>query len=281
MTTPNEAFSNDFSQLGTDAGAFNNYQSQLQAAQKAYTDQVKKEFNSKDPELVFMSLILMFSNAGFTELDAGLAQNGGALQVQGDVTKLGNDLENLTHPPSTDANDPNLVRQEAAGLNKILDLFNDKNPPTGKDGDWYKYVASAIGGTGTQALGEQYLAIRQDIHIAGDNSGYNPPANDPTQPNFSYTYHFDPDSKIPKGQTTNPYITSFGDLQAKMAQQGDPDKANESAKLWTDAFNTNTATTQSVQSSTNEVISNDTNTIKTFQAFVTDMMHAVSDVMKG
>ena len=86
MTTPNEAFSNDFSQLGTDAGAFNDYQSQLQAAQKAYTDQFKKEFNSKDPELVFMSLILMFSNAGFTELDAGLAQNGAIAGVVRDTS---------------------------------------------------------------------------------------------------------------------------------------------------------------------------------------------------
>jgi hypothetical protein len=76
-------------------------------------------------------------------------------------------------------------------------------------------------------------------------------------------------------------ISNFADLQMFMSTQGDPCQANEASKSFTDAFNMNTSTTQSVQAATNEVITNDTNTIKTFQSFDSDVMHSLSDVVRA
>lgn len=297
-----DPFINDFNKtLKDDAELFNEYQQEEIEAQKAYTKAFNSIFSSKNPELVYMALIFCFSNQGFSELDGGLAVNGESVQVQGDLTKLGNDLENLsnmTSPP--EGVDPRqLLKDEATDLDYIMNsLTPSANLKPGAQKDWYTFIQKAIGSTGAQSLSSEYLTIRQDIYyaedaMAGDNTkvSYNPNPVVPAPNSGPRTYHYNPDDPLtpkngpdgkPYGPDNDPYyISNFGDRNSYMQQQGDIDQANEASKKWTDAFNTNTSTTQSTQAASNEVITNDSNTIKTFQAFVTDMMHALQDTIKA
>ncbi len=268
-------FDDDYNQLQKDSEAYQNAVNQLQAEQAAYEKEFASAFSSTNPELVFLALIYAFSNPGFSELDGGLSVNGAALQVQGDLTKLGNDLENMTHPSKNDPEyySSTLVHDAATRLDEMLDALSPTNQTS-----WVQSMQNAIGSTAGTSLYGQYLVVRQTIYDGSDPEGgkYNPTQADPGT--GSRTYYFDAD---PNDAYYGDYINSFGDMQDDMSQQGDPMQANEASKTMTDAFNTNTATTQSVQAATNEMITNDTNTIKTFQSFVSDMMHALSQVISA
>ena len=275
----NQQFYNDWKQLQEDAGT---YQTDAAAADKARND-YSKEFtnlfnNSKNPEVVFLALIVLFGNQGFTELDQGLGVQGDALKIQSDMTQLNNDLQSLSDPNGAGAGDKMKVVTVAHDLDCMLNLLGDSHMAASDDQAWYHTVQQVLGtgnaGTGSSLIDQQYYSLRMDIHLNDpERSNYNPAAAPPGAAGDKRSYHYDPNDPN--------YITNFAETATAMGQQADPDQAAEAFKLWTDGENTVSTTTQSLSNAINAILSNSTNTIKTFQSFVANMMHAIMDVVKG
>lgn len=294
-------FTNDFNQLTADAAQYNTMAQQLKDSRQAYADRYKQINEAylhggdgipelyHNPMLFFAMFMYLMSNQGCSEMDLGLGVQGSGLQIQGDLTKLGNDLENITNNKNDTGRDG--VREEATDLNKILDTLSGKDQKIGNT------ISQAIGGTATSSLFDSYKTIRSDIYVDGDTSIYNPTEVDPTQ-SKGRTYHFSAGGKykdyyiqsygtepgtipVDKDGKRTDWVSNFGGLQWAMQQQGDPGEANEAAKKKTDAFNMNTSTTQATQAAANEYITVDKNRIQSIQSFITNMCHSTMDLVKA
>lgn len=250
-------FDKDYDQLKNDL-------LKLQQEQQAYLDMVKKYHEemakiakTKDAAKAFTMLMYLISSEGTAQWNAQMTVDAGGLKIQGDLTKLGNDLEDETNQNS---DDPQLVKDVAAHLDKLLDLFDKDNTSTlGKE------LRDAIGDEAADGMYSQFLTLRHQIHWEGDPEGdkYNPTSG----------YYFDPDD--------SKYIQSYGQLQKDLQEKGDPFSANEAEKQKTDAFNENTSTTQSTNAASQEMISNDANVLKAVQAFGVAGFHTVMDVISA
>ncbi len=267
-------FNTDFQQLQDDANTFAQVEAQLKQDVTAYQTAYQKLLAEKDPSLAYMMLFYLLSQQGFKQLDDQLAYYGAGLKIQGDMTKLNNDLQNITNQNSSDVQ---LLKNEASHLDQMLDVLSPDSATAGQNMN----VQDALGSTATAAIYQEFLTFRQNINWAEDphahddpNQGYNPNTLNPNPPaSGPRTYYFDVDG--------NGYITNFADLQKFMSEQGDPDQANEAYKSKTDVFNTNTSTTQSTNAASNALITNQKNITTEIQSFVTDMMHAQSDVVSA
>jgi hypothetical protein len=259
MSTPTDAFDTDYSKLQADAQAFIAMQNELKQAEADYQAAYQKLLK----ECPLMAIILLISNPGCTMLQDNLGISGAGLQIQGDLSKLGNDMENDTNSKDTTTGDSGLVAKVAGDLDKTLDMLdpNSSDPVN-------QAIQQGIGPTGAGFLHQEYLTIRQDInweHDSIDGNKYNPASG--------ATYHFDVDN--------SQYIQSYGEMQNEMSQQGDPKSANEAAKIKTDAFNMNTSTTQSTNAASNEMITNQKNIITSWQSLGSSLMHNFADLVKA
>lgn len=290
MSTPYvDPFNTDFQKLLDDANEYATMQQQLEDAVTAYHTAYEKLLKEADPSKAFMLLFYLLSMQGFAQLDDTLGVDGAGLQIQGDMSKLGNDLENLTN--QDDSKDPisaqmQRVKDEASHLDKMLDLLS---PNAGTPGQNLN-VQDALGSTASSSMYQQFLTVRGDILWTQDpnahddpTQNYNPtpvPTPSATGPR---TYHFDVSDGIDPDPTKpdHTYLCSYAELQTDMSGQGDPLQANETFKKKTDAFNMNTSTTQSTNAASNALITNEKNTDTEIQAFVNDMMHAQSDVVSA
>jgi hypothetical protein len=271
-----DTFDKDFNKLTTDAQAFNAIQKQQAADVAAYHAAYEKIEHTGNALEAFMMLFYLLAKQGSDQMNDTLAGYGAGLKIQGDLTKLGNDLEDQTNQNSSDVQ---LLKDHVTDLDKLLDTLSPNtlgsNPAAPQNLD----VQAALGTTATGSMYQQFLTMRQDIYWAGDahsnddpNQAYNPtpvtaPATGPR------TYHFDVDG--------NGYIQTYAQLHTDMAAQGDPDQANEAYKKNNDAFNMNTSTTQSTNAASNELITEQKNVTTAVQSFMVDMMHADSDVISA
>lgn len=264
MSTYTDTFDTDFNQLTSDAAAFTTLSNQVQADADAYKATLQSIGKIKNPMVVFMMLIYLLAQQGSKQLDDTLATYGAGLKVQGDMTKLGNDLEKQMNQNSSD---PNLLLAHVQHLDKLLDALHGNAD-----------LQNALGSTATDSMYQEYLVMRKDIYYGGEaNPNYNPTGEAPPVPGAPRTYHFEVDTD---GHASG-YITNYADLQKFMSQQGDPDQANEAYKLNNDAFNMNTSTTQSTNAASNQLINEQKNITTAVQSFMNDMMHAEADVISA
>ncbi|MGB7978566.1 MAG: hypothetical protein WCF19_05345 [Chlamydiales bacterium] len=257
MSTYTDNWGTDWDTMTSDIANWQNEQADLKAAVEAYHAGMEKIDKTSDAMVAFTMLAWLMSNQGFDQLNTQSAVDGGALQIQGDLTRLNNDLEAQTNQNTTDPSQIDLVAQHSE---QMYEALSDAGDPVG--------LQAALGTDASQALASQFQIIRQQIHdtnVAGDGpqSGW---------------YFIAPGSDAPPGTD---YITSYGQLQSDLAAKGDPQSANEAEKGKTDAFNENTSTTQSTNAASQEIISNDSNMSKAVQAFVVDMFHAIMDVISA
>ncbi len=257
MSAYTDSFNDDYKKLwdngapGADLQAYLDSWKDYQDSVEAYHKAMQRLAHTSDASVAFTMLMWLMSNEGCDQQQALLASDASALKLQGDLTKLNNDIEDKTNQ-----NDPSsqYVIDVAKHLDAMMDLL--KNPD----------LQNAVGTEATNALSEQFKVLRWQIHWNGEtNPDYNPPSG--------YTYYFDPDN--------SKYIQNYAELQNDLSARGDPKNANEAEKQKTDAFNENTSTTQSTNAASQEKISNDSNMLKAVQAFATDGFHAIMDLISA
>lgn len=292
-TTFNDTWQTDYNNLfgdGTSANpgdlqTFLNEEKDYDSAVNAYHEAMQRIKDTSDASVAFTMLAWLMANQGFDQLNGQQAIDGGALQIQGDLTKLGNDIEDMTNQsddatfvPGTgtgagtyDYNQyypDNYLNKVAVRSNELMDELNTNTA-----------LQSAIGTDAANALASQYQIIRFQIYddpsVAGPNS-----------PNAQGTFgpaqgiYFDA-TKQDADPGNDLSMMSYAEFQNDLSSRGDTKMANEASKQKTDAFNENTSTTQSTNAASQEQISNDSNMSKSVQAFVTDMFHAIMDVISA
>jgi hypothetical protein len=266
--TYTDTFDSDFGDLTTDAAAYTNLVNQVQTDATNYQTALENIKKIKNPMVAFMMLMYLLAQQGSKQLDDTLASYGAGLQVQGDMTKLGNDLETQMNQNNPDTN---LLLDHVKHLDKLLDALD---ATTGN-----MSLRAALGGTAADSMHAEYLVMRKDIDWNGEtNPNYNPDHINPNPPTTGdRDYHFEVDTD----GGTSYYITNYADLQKYMSAQGDKDQANEAYKKNNDAFNMNTSTTQSTNAASNQLINEQKNITTAIQNFMNDMMHADSDVISA
>ncbi len=255
---PNAIWNKDYDQLNQDLATWKSEQADYQAAVEAYHEGMARIAGTSDAMVAFTMLAWLMANEGSGQLNLQTASDGGSLQIQGDLTRLGNDIEDETNQNSTSSS----YLDDVAVHSHVL--ANDLT--TNQD------LIGAIGSDASNALAGQYNIIRGEIWDTNAAAG----------PNATTTqYYFDASGDYPPVGGKDPLIQNYAEFQTDLQSRGDLKSANEVAKEKTDAFNENTSTTQSTNAASQETISNDSNMAKAVQAFTVDMFHAVMDVISA
>jgi hypothetical protein len=276
QTDYNNLFGDGTSGNSGDLQTFLNEQQDYKKAVENYHEAMQRIKDTSDASVAFTMLAWLMANQGFDQLNGQQAIDGGALQIQGDLTKLGNDVEDLTNqsddatlnPDGTYTYHDNYLDKVAIWSNTLMDkLKNDPN------------LRAAIGEDASDALASQYQIIRFQIYDTNAGAGPNSPK---AQGNFGPAdgIYFDAMNQKPKADS-DLSMMSYAEFQNSLSNRGDAKMANEASKQKTDAFNENTSTTQSTNAASQEQISNDSNMSKSVQAFVTAMFHAIMDVISA
>lgn len=259
MSSFTDSFLPDYDKLTTDINKFIAEQKYLQQEVQDYHTAMERVKTTSNPMVAFTMLMWMMCNQGLGQQGANTAVDGGGLQIQGDLTKLNGDIENITNQDAVNnSKGVNWITVVASHLDKMLGTLTvPTSDPTGPATTPQEAIEDAIGGTAMGALNQQFGILSSQI--AGSS--------------IKGTVYFDPSG--------NGKISSYKQLQDDLKQRGDTDQANEAEKAKTNAFNQNTSTTQSTNAASQEKISNDANTTKAVQAFVVDGFHAIMDVISA
>ncbi|MBX7066680.1 MAG: hypothetical protein K1X28_05565 [Parachlamydiales bacterium] len=285
MSTYTDTWSKDYAKLFGDDGTGNTNgdiwvstqeQTGLSDAVSNYHSEMDRIGHTSDAMIAFVLLALLLANQGMQQMNYQSALDAGALKIQGDITTLNNDLEDLTNQTddatatqNTDGsysytyqhNYLDLVAQRAELMHQKLDEGG-----TGCNAD----LTKILGDNASNSLSENFLTIRGQIYDT--NVSDNSPKGE--------TVYF-----TAMTQNTNPagdpYVESYCEFQIDLETRGDPKGVNEGMKAKTDAFNLNTSTTQSTNAASQEVISNDQKKTQSVQAFIVAMFHAMMDVISA
>jgi len=274
MTTPvvNEQFDTDFKTLNNDLAAYDKAVQARTDARNAYMSELGKIDSIEDPMKQMLALMVLLCVYAMAMYESDIGVYGTSLAVQGDITQCGNDLENITNSDDTTVGSSGSLAEVCEGLDEMLDLLSPENPdPT---------IRHAIDPTACDMLYNNLLTIRQDIYYAGDSEAhqkYNPTQVQTPPDSGPRTYHFE----VVNDGGSSKYMTSYGEMQDDMSTQGDPKQANEAAKLKTDAFSTNTSTTQSTQAASQELISQLSTQMKSLQGFVTSGFKSMLEIERS
>lgn len=229
----------------------------------AYADGWKKIDNTSDAMEAYVLLFVMMGDQGMDQLTNKTAVDAGGLQVQGDLTRLGNDIEDMTTQDDNTAGKGGYVDLVAQHTDAMIVILADPRISDPKTG--------IIGSEPANQLSSQYQIIRSQIY---DKYDPNQPA-----PKIGDTWYFDPDANVdPSKAGPTDKMNSYGQLHDALGLRGDPYSANEAQKGMTNAFNENTSTTQSTNAASQEMISNDQNNAKGVQSFIVAGLHSVTDV---
>ena len=247
----------DQNQLNADLNTWNSEQTAYVQAIQAYHAGMARIDGTSDAMVAFTMLAWLMANEGSNQLNLETAGDGGDLKIQGDLTKLGNDLEDETNVDTTSMYDIDTVAVHAYQLSSELSAPATTSGP----GDLQNVLGDPAG-----QLASQYNLIRGQIWDTNPDAGPNGPVAGSNW-YFAGTNDYPTPSPVAGGP-----ITSYAQFQTDLQTAGDPGQANEAE---------NTSTTQSTNASSQEIISNDSNMQKAVQAFVVDMFHAVMDVISA
>lgn len=251
-----DQFNNDFDALMGPSGAADQYGAAVSGeadAQNYYKDVVLKKLDSMqsaDQILVYLQMYV-FQNSlppsdphsdgsvlGIFGDQVGI--QGLGLKVNSALTAVHNDLQKMVDSGDTVSNDPTVVANVASDLDRMLDAFKNNK------------LIQAMDPTCLTNMTADDTALRSDIFVNGDTSGYNPTEN----------YHF-----VVGDPNDTTHLHTYTEMQDDMKAPGDVDGATEAYQNATNNFNSNTSMTQTVNSALNEKINQITNFIKTVMGF--------------
>ncbi len=225
------------------------------AAVVAECDALAGEFKGNPGELLAILIVKVLGSKSSNTYQMELKVKADAVEVQGDITKLSNNIQNIVN---TGAAGNTGVIQVAAETDEMQHLLRTSPQPQTEASE----IDKAIGTTSATLMSGNFANMRHDIFWAEDPnaSTYNP-TQDTTPPNpldpKSYTYHFDPDDT---NSTT--YMNSYSEMQANLKIQGNPYGAQDANKILLDNYNQNVSVTQSLGSAANAEIGLITSKIK-------------------
>lgn len=296
MTVPNtqdmqNQFESDNQKLLDAAAQYRAAWDEEQAAANTYKANILKKLDSlqdADQILVYLQMYV-FQNSGMPSYDPAnptatssdsclfgiygdqLSTQGQALDVNGYLTAVHNDIQKMVNSNSTD---PEVVHNVATDLDTMLnelknnpDLKGDPQPAN-PDPKTPPVYPGAVDQSTLSNIISADTAMRSDIYDATDTgSGYNPTPADPSDPNKpGSTYHFTY-GVTPQGGGSANYITNFAVMQQWMQDPNHSTFATEGYKNFTDNLNSDAGTTQTVNASLNESINQLTNFIKQLTQF--------------
>ncbi|HEV7737834.1 MAG TPA: hypothetical protein VGO47_10750, partial [Chlamydiales bacterium] len=192
-------FQTDFSQLGLDAIQYHNDVKEEGAdvlSLQNEVDSLAREFKGHPGELLAVIIVKVLGSKRDKAYQMELKTNADAVQIQGDVTKLTNDIQNTINDKSTSNTD---VQYVAAETDEMQSVFGVSDPSNSTTRFWARYVSNgftytekgktyesggAIGSTASSFLDQNFKAMRDDIDWTNDPeaSNYNTP---------STAYHFE------------------------------------------------------------------------------------------
>ncbi|PIS02077.1 MAG: hypothetical protein COT85_08040 [Chlamydiae bacterium CG10_big_fil_rev_8_21_14_0_10_42_34] len=260
-----DAFNKDLNGLEGAAKAYEAAMKEQEAAEQRYKDVILKKLDSlksADAIMVYLQMYVFQSSLPPSDPNSdasifGIFGNkvgieGKELNVNSYLTAVHNDLQKMVDSDSTD---PEVVKNVAEDLNKILDDLSGK----GSIGNALK---DALGSSAGQIF-DTDKALRDQFYIVGDTSGYNPnPIPNQPGPDGKYTYHFEYG-----GASNGGCLTTFAEMQEYMKKTGNQFDAAGAYKALTDNFNSMGSMLQSINSAVNEQINQLTKFIQTLLGF--------------
>lgn len=265
-----QQFQTDFTQLAKDAIQYNkDYTAEGTAATNLQqeVDSLANEFQGHPGELLAVIIIKVLGSRRDQVYQSQLKTNADAVQIQGDVTKLTNDIQNTINDKSTSNTD---VQYVAAETDEMQNVFGAS--ASSSVASWASYISGgngagpgAIGSTAAGFLDQNFKAMRDDIDWTTDpeESTYN------TQ---SSAAHFE------VGGAGINHLSSYSEMFNDLSQQGDPKGAQEANKIILDNYNQNISTTQSLGTAANTEIGLITSAIKMNTSATSDF---VQDILTG
>jgi hypothetical protein len=262
---PTDPFLTDFAQLQTDTNNYDTAIAQQQQAQAAYQAQYEAIQGLSGEELLY-ALFYLFTTQASEEQEASLNVSAAALTVQGDLTQCSNDIEAQTVSGSSD---PNTVTEVALEEDCMLSVLK---PGAAGAPSWAASLQGAIGTQASSALADSYSDARSEIYLEGD---------DQWNPTPGTTYYFNPNASTdPTSPNYDPnHMSTFQEMENNMSNPGDVDQATEASTQMTDDFNAITSTTQTLQATANEEITQQANDMKLLQSFDTKLAQEFTGII--
>ena len=260
---PTDPFLTDFAQLQTDTNNYNTAIAQQQQAQAAYQAQYEAIQGLSGEELLY-ALFYLFTTQASQEQEASLNVSAAALTVQGDLTQCSNDIETQT---ASGSSDPNTVTEVALEEDCMLSVLT---PGAAGAPSWSTSLQDAIGTQASSALADSYSDARSEIYIEGD---------DQWNPASGTTYYFDPNSTVTDPTQAGYHMSTFQEMDQNMSNPGDYGQATEASTEMTDDFNAITSTTQTLQATANEEITQMANNMKLLQSFDTKLAQEFTGII--
>lgn len=253
--------------LQADAEAFATDKAQEALAKQDVVNECESlvgKYKGNPGELLVVLIVEVLGSRSNKAYELELKVNADGVQVQGDITKLSNDLQNIPNAGGT--TDPttgtNCIIEVAAGTDEMQNILGTNGAAGSVGTAIAQDVQSALGSSASSLMCKNFANMRQDIYWGNDpESQYNPtqvtgvPAGGYTDPT-KYTYHFDPNAN------DTGYIHSYAEMQADLKLQGNPKGAQNANKTLLDNYNQNVSTTQSLGSAANAEIGLITSRIK-------------------
>lgn len=260
-----QSFQTEFGTLQTDAEQYNTdvtLEAQAKADVVKECESLANEYKGNPGELLAVLIVKVLGSRSSNAYQMELKVNADGIQIQGDLTKLSNNIQNIVNTGGSGSTGVIQVAAETDEMQNVLGTTSSSSPSFASD------VQGAIGTTSANLMSDNFANMRQDIYWAEDpNSSYNPTENttNPTSSEpSSYTYHFNPDD------TSGSYMTSFGQMQADLKIQGNPYGAQDANKILLDNYNQNVSVTQSLGSAANAEIGLITSKIKMITSATSD-----------
>lgn len=258
-------FDEDNQKLLDDAAKLQASITESQQAYTHYLDQLKNLKVNANYALILLFYIMGASSSDSTTLGyftdkAGIT--GERLTVNGDLTTVGNDLNNMTN---SNANDQGALMTTFGNDSDILldELSGDPTRTNYKANLDPNAANPSIYPQAEQSVYSQLLQIRQLFNINESNENYN------YNPGSDQTYYFDPNDPNK--------IQSFYEFQQDLGLQGDVKGATDAAKIITDNFSTNTQTTQT----SSAVLNNDQKTYTSMMQSIQSFLAAIAQWWNG
>jgi hypothetical protein len=254
-----------------------------------------EKFRNNPMELLEYILWWMFSNKDPSDdgnilglEDDQIGITGQEIRTMGDNTLVTDALQNLTTGTGTSTPGYNDLETYTMHLDTLLDALGG---PQGGGPLQNNQLLDALGaqvgqedanpGTMVQTLRSKLFDLRQMIYWKDDptNSSYNP-----TDPNSAY---FNPENAY--DPTTNPngqigyFSSQYGKygMIALMSQKGDIAKSTDAAGAVNDDMSILSSSTQSVNASLNERVSQQTSMEKSVQSFFTAIVKDIIDIVNA
>lgn len=285
----NQPFQNDLTNLMNDCNGF------YQAEQAYYNENsnapgaVQQTFsafhnlfsspiankNSKEynPELVIQLFMIILLNQGQNQAYDNQVVMGYKTKIQGDFTRLFNDVQSLTTSTATGTTGQNTVSDAASDLSQLSDILSTPGEVTTNDQTWYQYAYQSLGTginqntgvAGAQLLKSSVLSQRQLFDVSND-----PFANDNKNGSYngaSTTAYFNPEEGTGK-------LHTFNEMIQGMSQPGDPKQAAQAGQKLSTGAQELTATTGSIGSALTQLENQLTVQIKSLQAAASSGLHS-------